>query len=83
MKKRPIIVLGSILIAVFGASGFVTLSIRTQAASAVSDPRQELGLTRFGGHPEAFARGATDAQNTPTVFARVSPPDGGSGSCRT
>src|SRR5438034_6635468 len=41
MKKRPIIVLGSILIAVFGAAGFVTLSIRTQAASAVSDPRQE------------------------------------------
>jgi hypothetical protein len=28
-----------------------------------------LGLTRFGGRPEAFARGATDAQNTPTVFA--------------
>src|SRR5947209_9265885 len=29
---------------------------------------RELGLTRFGGRPEAFARGATDAQNTPTVF---------------
>jgi len=28
-----------------------------------------LGLTRIGGHPEAFARGAIDAQNTPTVFA--------------
>ena len=28
-----------------------------------------VGLTRFGGHPEAFARGATDAKNTPTVFA--------------
>jgi hypothetical protein len=27
------------------------------------------GLTRIGGHPEAFARGATDAQNTPTVLA--------------
>jgi hypothetical protein len=27
-----------------------------------------LGLTRIGGHPEAFARGATDAQNTPAVF---------------
>jgi hypothetical protein len=29
----------------------------------------KVGLTRFGGHPEAFARGATDAKNTPTVFA--------------
>src|ERR1700680_439945 len=26
-----------------------------------------LGLTRIGGHSEAFARGAPDAQNTPTV----------------
>ena len=37
---------------------------------------QGLGLTRFGGHPEAFARGAADAKNTPTVFAGISPPDG-------
>ena len=47
MKKRPIIVLGSILIAVFGAAGFVTLSLRTQAASAVSDPRQEPPIVRL------------------------------------
>src|SRR4029450_5189348 len=47
MKKRSIIVLGSILIAVFGAAGFVTLSIRTQAASAVSDPRQEPPIVRL------------------------------------
>src|SRR5215212_6875896 len=47
MKRRPIIVLGSILIAVFGAAGFVTLSIRTQAASAVSDPRQEPPIVRL------------------------------------
>src|SRR5512132_4057003 len=47
MKKRPIIVLGSILIAVFGAAGFVTLSIRTQAASAVSDPRQQPPIVRL------------------------------------
>ena len=38
--------------------------------------RGVLGLTRFGGHPEAFARGAADAKNTPTVFAGISPPDG-------
>src|SRR5215212_2805500 len=47
MKRRPIIVLGSILIAVFGAAGFVTLSIRTQEASAVSDLRQEPPIVRL------------------------------------
>src|SRR5207237_9772439 len=33
----------------------------------------QLGLTRFGGHPESLARGAADAKNTSTVFAGVSP----------
>ena len=28
-----------------------------------------VGLTQFGGHPEAFARGVPDAQDTPAVFA--------------
>jgi hypothetical protein len=28
----------------------------------------DLGLTRFGGHPEAFTRGAPDAQNSPAIF---------------
>ena len=28
-----------------------------------------LGLTRFRGHPEAFARGAPDAQNPCSVYA--------------
>ena len=41
MKKRPIIVLGSILIALSGVAAFVAFSIRSQAASAVSDPRQD------------------------------------------
>ncbi len=47
MKKRPVLVLGGILIAVFGVGAFVTLSIRTQAASAVSDPRQEPPIVRL------------------------------------
>src|SRR5215213_8141535 len=47
MKKRPVIVLGSILIAVFGVAAFVTLSFRTQEASAVSDPRQEPPIVRL------------------------------------
>jgi len=47
MKKRPAFVLGGILIAVLGAAAFVTLSIRTQEASAVSDPRQEPPMVRL------------------------------------
>jgi SRSO17 transposase len=31
-------------------------------------PSQTLGLTRFGGHPEAFARGVPDAQASSAVF---------------
>ena len=45
MKKRPVMVLGSILLAVSGAAAFVTL--RTQAASAVSDPRREPPIVRL------------------------------------
>jgi RND family efflux transporter MFP subunit len=47
MKKRPFILLGGILIAVSGVAVFVALSIRTQAASAVSDPRQEPPIVRL------------------------------------
>ena len=47
MRKRPIIVLGSILIAVSGVAAFVALSIHPQAASAVSDPRQEPPVVRI------------------------------------
>ena len=47
MKKRPVIVLGGVLIAVSGAAAFATLSIPTQEASAVSDPRQEPPIVRL------------------------------------
>ncbi len=30
---------------------------------------RDMGLTRFRGHPEAFARGAPDAQNPCSVYA--------------
>src|SRR5438270_5455418 len=46
METRPAVVLGGLLIAV-GVAAFVTLSIRTQAASAVSDPRQEPPIVRL------------------------------------
>ena len=46
MKKRPVIVLGGVLLAAATAS-FAMLSIRTQAASAVGDPRQEAPVVRL------------------------------------
>src|SRR5438094_5841965 len=46
MKSRPVIVLGGILIPVSAAAAFVALSIHPQAASAVSDPRQEPPIVR-------------------------------------
>jgi RND family efflux transporter MFP subunit len=67
MKKRPAVVLGSLLIAV-GAAAFATLSIRTQAASAVSDPRQEPPIVRV-----VTAAPVTGSQRgfTGTIAARV------------
>jgi len=47
MKMRPVLVLGGILIALSGAAAFVTVSIRAQEASAVSDPRQEAPIVRL------------------------------------
>ena len=45
MKKRPIIALGSILIA--GCAVAVFVALRTPTASAVSDPRQEPPIVRL------------------------------------
>lgn len=45
MKKRPIIVLGGVLIGMSGAVAIATLA--TQEASAVSDPRQEAPIVRL------------------------------------
>jgi len=47
MKKRNVVVLAGVLVAVSGAAAFVTLSFRTQEASAVSDPRQEPPIVRL------------------------------------
>ena len=47
MKRRPAVVLGGLLIAVSGAAAFATVSLRTQEASAVSDPRQEAPIVRL------------------------------------
>lgn len=47
MKKRPMIVVGGVLTAALGAATVVTLSMRTQEAAAVSDPRQEAPIVRL------------------------------------
>ena len=47
MKKRPVIVLGAILIAVAGAVAFATFATPAQETSAVSDPRQEPPIVRL------------------------------------
>lgn len=47
MKKKPAIVLGGVLIAGVGAAAFAVLSLRTQEAAAVSDPRQEAPIVRL------------------------------------
>src|SRR3954449_5229784 len=41
MKRRPAVVLGGVLIAVSGAAALAAVSMHTQGASAVSDPREE------------------------------------------
>ncbi len=46
MKKRPAVVLGGLL-TVSGAVALITVSMRTQEASAMNDPRQEPPLVRL------------------------------------
>jgi len=46
-KKRPGILLGGLLIAALAASAFAIVSLRSQEASAVGDPRQEPPLVRL------------------------------------
>ncbi|GLI95416.1 hypothetical protein LMG27198_44080 [Methylocystis echinoides] len=46
MKKRPAVVLGGLL-TVSGAVGLIAVSMRTQDASAMNDPRQEPPLVRL------------------------------------
>jgi len=47
MKKRAAVLLWGLLIAVSGAAALATISMRTQEASAVSDPRQDPPIVRL------------------------------------
>ena len=47
MKKRPVIVLGGILIAVLGGPHSSRFPFAAQEASAVSDPRQDAPIVRL------------------------------------
>lgn len=68
MKKRRVIVLGSILIAASGAAALATVSMRAQVASAMSDPRQEPPIVRL-----TRATGVTGSERgfTGVIGARV------------
>jgi RND family efflux transporter MFP subunit len=68
MKKRPIIMLGGILIAVSGAAAYATLAISAHGAAALSDPRQEAPIVRL-----VTATPATGAERSFTgiIGARV------------
>ncbi|CAO3376492.1 RND efflux system, membrane fusion protein KPN_02145 [Azospirillum argentinense] len=62
------IVLGGALTAALGAAAFVTLSMRTQEASAVSDPRQDAPIVRLA---EAVRVTGSERGFTGVVAARV------------
>lgn len=47
MKKRPAVVLGGLLVAGLGLAAIAVLSLRTEEASALSDPRQEPPVVRL------------------------------------
>jgi len=68
MKKRPIAILGGLLIAVSGAAALTAVSVRTREASAVGDPRQDAPIVRL-----AAAVGVTRSERgfTGIVGARV------------
>jgi RND family efflux transporter MFP subunit len=65
MRKTPAFVLGTLLIAVFGAAA---LAMRTHEASAVSDPRQEPPLVRLVAPVQAID---SERRFTGVVAARV------------
>lgn len=68
MKKRTVILLGGVLIAMSGVAAFATFAIPTQEASAVGDPRQEPPIIRL-----VTAEPVTGSERrfTGTIGARV------------
>ena len=67
-KKRPILVFGTALLAALAVAVFAVVSMRTQEASAVTDPRQEAPLVRL-----VTAARPTDSERrfTGVIAARV------------
>ncbi len=68
MKKRPAVVLGVVLIAMSGAAALAAVSMRTQGAPAVSDPRQEAPIVRL---VTATQVAAPERRFTGVIAARV------------
>jgi RND family efflux transporter MFP subunit len=67
-KKRPILVFGTVLLAALAVAVFAVVSMRTQEASAVTEPRQEAPLVRL-----VMAARPTDSERrfTGVIAARV------------
>src|SRR5215213_5937683 len=68
MKKRSAVGLGGLLIAMSGAAALAAVSLRTQGASAVSDPRQEAPIVRL---VAATPVAGPDRRFTGVIAARV------------
>jgi RND family efflux transporter MFP subunit len=68
MKKKPVFVLGSLIIAMSGAAALAMVSMRAPQASAVGDPRQDAPLVRLA-MPAPAAE--SDRRFTGVVAARV------------
>jgi RND family efflux transporter MFP subunit len=68
MKRKPVFVLGGVLLTAFGAAAFGAFFLRAQEASAVGDPRQDAPLVRLA-MPAPAAE--SDRRFTGAVAARV------------
>src|SRR5438046_6370495 len=68
MKRKPVFVLGGVLLTALGAAAFGAFFLRAQEASAVGDPRQDAPLVRLA-MPAPAAR--SERRCTGAVAARV------------
>jgi RND family efflux transporter MFP subunit len=68
MKRKPVFVLGGVLLTALGAAAFGAFFLRAQEASAVGDPRQDAPLVRLA---MAAPAAESDRRFTGAVAARV------------
>ena len=68
MKRKPVFVLGGVLLTALGAAAIGAFFLRAQEASAVSDPRQEPPVVRL---VTAVQGTGSERGFTGTIAARV------------